>query len=406
MKTTHCLPRLTSRFTIVALAFLVVASVHAEDSFDLIGVERERILRKVADYLTAEPRTVTADICPRSQGGPHDFYSEGDYWWPNPEDPDDKYIRRDGESNPDNFVAHRLSLIRLSDIVGTFASAYVLTNDDRYVAHAIRHLRAWFVDEQTRMNPRLLYGQAIKGRYSGRSIGLIDTIHLVEVARGIKVLGDSDAFAGDDMTAIKGWFREYLTWINSHEYGLNEKQHPNNHGVCWSMQAAAFAELVGDKELLAWIRNQFKTVYIAEMMNEDGSFPAELARTKPYGYSLFMIDAMAVLAHIASNEEDNLWTFQLADGRGLLTGMKYITPYINDKSKWPLPPDVQYWDEWPVRHPCLFLAGFRTGQREYLRVWSRLEADPETYEVLRNLPVRHPLIWVPTCFPLSKSTIP
>ena len=35
------------------------------------------------------------------------------------------------------------------------------------------------------MNPHLLYAQAIKGRFTGRSIGIIDTLHLVEVARAI-----------------------------------------------------------------------------------------------------------------------------------------------------------------------------------------------------------------------------
>ncbi|MBT8056468.1 MAG: alginate lyase family protein, partial [Gammaproteobacteria bacterium] len=41
--------------------------------------------------------------------------------------------------------------------------------------------------------------------------------------------------------ADKDWFAGYLDWL-----------HPNNHGVCWSMQAAAFAILVGDEEGLYW----------------------------------------------------------------------------------------------------------------------------------------------------------
>src|SRR5258705_6773327 len=44
-------------------------------------------------------------------------------------------------------------------------------------------LRAWFVDDATRMSPHLLYAQAIKGRFTGRGTGIIDTLHLVEVAR-------------------------------------------------------------------------------------------------------------------------------------------------------------------------------------------------------------------------------
>ena len=42
------------------------------------------------------------------------------------------------------------------------------------------------------MNPSLLYGQAIQGRYS-RSIGVIDTLHLTEVARA-KILCSSPSF--------------------------------------------------------------------------------------------------------------------------------------------------------------------------------------------------------------------
>ena len=363
-------------------------------NFDLREIERARILKKAEEYLSEVPRTVTADICKRSKGGPHDYYSEGDYWWPDPRKPSGPYIRRDGETNPNNFLAHRESMVRLSEIIGTLTSAYLITKDEKYAAQAVRHLRAWFVDEKTHMNPSLLYGQAIKGRHSGRGIGIVDTIHLVEVARGAKLLCDSSSFTPKDQASVKAWFREYLTWINTHSYGKREKKYPNNHGVCWSLQAAAFADLVGDREQLEWIRNQFKTVYLKEMMATNGGFPAELERTKPYGYSLFVIDAMAGVAQIASTAEDDLWTFQLPDGRGMKKGMEFIVPYIIDKKSWPEKPDVMYWDEWPVRHPSLLFAGVKFRNTDYLAVWKKLEPDPKVFEVLRTLPLRHPLLWV------------
>lgn len=355
---------------------------------DIIAIETPRILEKATCYLREAPHTVTADLCERSTGRRHDFYSEGDYWWPDPTSPDAPYIRRDGMTNPDNFVAHRHAMVRLSDIVGTLVSAYLLTNEAMYAAHAVEHLKAWFVAADTRMNPNLLYGQAIKGRHTGRSIGIIDTIHLVEVARGAKLL-----CRFEEQAEVKAWFRTYLDWLNTHPYGQAEREHPNNHGVCWSLQAAAFADLVGDDGQLAWIREQFKTVYLAEMMQEDGGFSAELARTKPYGYSLFMIDAMASVAQIASNQADDLWTFQLPDGRGMARGMAFIAPYIEDKGKWPFSADVMYWDEWPVRHPSLLFAGLKFQNAAYLSLWERLEPDPLTFEVIRNLPLRHPLLW-------------
>ena len=131
------------------------------------------------------------------------------------------------------------------------------------------------------------------------------------------------------------------------------------------------------------------------MMDELGRFPAELKRTKPYGYSLFVIDAMAGVAQIASSETEDLWTFSTENGRSMAKGMAFIYPYVIDKGSWPLQPDVMYWEDWPVRHPSLLFSGIRFGKPDYLDAWESLEADPRTYEVLRNLPLRHPLLWVP-----------
>ena len=364
------------------------------EPFDLRAIERPRILRKAAAYLDEEPLTVTAFRAERSAGGPHDFYSEGDYWWPDPDNPGGPYVRRDGFSNPDNFVAHRRAMVRLSEIVGTLVSAHVLTGEPRYASKARQHLFAWFVDDATRMNPSLLYGQAISGRVTGRSIGIIDTIHLVEVARATRILGESGALPAADLGRIRGWFAEYLDWLVSHPYGQAERQHPNNHGVCWSMQAAAFADLVGRGDLLEWVRKQFREVYLGEMMAADGSFPAELDRTKPYGYSLFVLDAMATVARLASTPADDLWAVTLPDGRGMAKAMEFLFPYVQDKSAWPYGRDVLYWDEWPVRQPSLLFAGLRYDRPDYLGLWRGLEPDPVTPEVLRTLPVRHPLLWL------------
>src|SRR4051812_49544717 len=60
------------------------------------------------------PVTVTAAHSARSAGGPHDYFSEGDYWWPDPQNPDGPYIQKDGLSNPGNFNDHRRALMRFS----------------------------------------------------------------------------------------------------------------------------------------------------------------------------------------------------------------------------------------------------------------------------------------------------
>jgi Alginate lyase len=373
-----------------AAAALPAASLFGADSLDLAAEERPRVLRGAAKHLNEPPITVTSANSPRSEGGKHDYFSEGDYWWPDPKNPDGPYIQRDGMGNPDNFNDHRLALIRLSLIVPSLAAAYVLARDDKYAEHAAGHLRAWFIDESTRMNPNLQYAQAIHGRFTGRGTGIIDTLHLVEVARAVPLLD----LSARDLDGIKRWFAEYLEWMTTHPYGVAERDAKNNHGTCWATQVAAFARLTGNATLTEYCRNRFKTVLIPNQEADDGSFPLELARTKPYGYSLFNLDAMAILVQTLTTREDNLWTWQLSDGRGMALAVTYMYPFIADKSKWTKPPDVMYFKEWPVRQPSLLFAGRALDKPEYLDLWKKLDADPTVDEVIRNWPVRQPLLWL------------
>ncbi len=358
--------------------------------------ERARVVTAAQKYLAEQPITITASSSSRSAGGRHDFFSEGDYWWPDPQNPDGPYIQRDGMSNPDNFNDHRRYLMRLSVQVPALTAAWKLTGERRYADHAIEHLRAWFIDPATRMNPNLQFAQAIHGRFTGRGTGIIDTIHLVEVARAAEMLDTAPGWQPRDRQALRAWFTEYVTWLTTHPYGIAERDAKNNHGTCWVMQVAAFAHLTGDEKLLAYSRDRFKTVLVPNQIAPDGSFPEELRRTKPYGYSLFNLDAMAAVAQILSTPVDNLWTFTLPDGRGLGRVMEYMTPFIKNKKTWPKPPDVMYDAEWPMRHPSLLFAGLALNKPDYIALWSTLPADSTVDEVIRNFFIRQPVLWIDT----------
>jgi len=354
---------------------------------------RRTVLAQAAWALRQAPVTVTSSTCPRSAGGPHDFFSEGDYWWPDPQHPTGPYVQRDGLTNPANFVDHRLAMIRFSRIVGVLAAAYQLTGDEQYARHALLHLRAWFIDPATYMTPALLYAQAIQGRFTGRGIGIIDTIQLMEVAQGIWVLQGSRAFTAPETARLKDWFARYLTWLTTHPYGRDEMNASNNHGTCWVMQVAAFARLTANDTLLSFCRERYKTVLLPTQMAPNGSFPQELKRTKPYGYSLFNLDAMTMICHILSTKTDDLYAYQTPDGRSIRKGLEYLYPYVADKSAWPFAHDVMYWDNWPVAPPALVLGAIRFSNKDWLTTWQRLEHAPEVPEVIRNLPVRNPSIW-------------
>ena len=376
------------------MALLYQSVTCQQPKINIAAIDRARVIKAANQYLSENPITITASSSPRSAGGPHDFFSEADYWWPDPKDPNGPYIQRDGMSNPDNFVAHRRALMRLSVQVPALVAAWKLTKDKRYAARAAEHLRAWFIDESTRMNPNLQYAQAIHGVTTGRGTGIIDTIHLVEVARAIEVLEPSRAVSAAELRKIKQWFVDYLQWMTTSKNGIQERDAKNNHTSCWVMQVAAFAHLVGDQKLLEFCRERFKTVIVPNQIAVDGSFPEELRRTKPYGYELFNLEAMATVCQILSTSQDNLFTFQTADGRGFSRAMEYMAPFIADKKSWPLKPDVMYDKEWPMRQASLLFAGIAFKRPDYVELWKKLPADSKVEEVIRNFFIRQPILWV------------
>jgi hypothetical protein len=361
---------------------------------DVEATLRPYILKEAAWALNQDPITVTIETSPRSAGGKHDFYSEGDYWWPDAANPNGPYIQKDGLTNPQNFTAHRLAMIRFSRIIGALASAYKITHDDKYVKQALLHIRAWFATPETLMNPNLQYAQAIKGVATGRGIGIIDTIQLMEVVQGIIAMENSTAMNKQTLIVTKAWFTQYLNWLTTHQYGKYEMNAKNNHGTCWVMQVACFARFTGNNSLLAFCKTRYKEVLLPSQMAADGSFPLELKRTKPYGYSIFNLDAMATICSILSTPDDNLWDYETPDGRSIKRGVDFLSPYLKDKNQWPYPHDVMYWDNWPVAAPSLVFAALVFQNKNWLAIWKKLDHDSQEPEVIRNLPIRHPLIWL------------
>lgn len=379
----------------IAFGFSLMSPVmNATNEFDLMAIEKERVLNVASQYKDLKPVTITNFICERSAGNKHDFYSEGDYWWPDPENPNGPYIRKDGLSNPSNFTEHREAMIQFSQLSGALASAYILTKNEAYVKQLVPHLQAWFINTETKMNPNLQYAQAISGVTTGRGIGIIDTIHLMEVALAVHAIEASKAVSTKDIKKIKHWFKSYLNWLVTNPFGIAERDNGNNHSVCWAMQVAVFAKLVNNHKLIIFCKDFYKHTLLPNQMALDGSFPLELARTKPYGYSIFNLDAMATLCQMLSNKDENLFIYQTTDGKSLALGLKFLEPYLKNKDAWPYNKDVMYWDEWPVRQPALLFGGLAIQNTDYLKSWVALNPTFTTKEVIRNMPVRYPLLWM------------
>lgn len=362
---------------------------------DIRAIERRRILPQAEALPDVAPRTITSIAAPRSPAGLHDYYSEGDYWWPDPANPGGAYVRRDGRSNPDKFDGHRDALIAFGRAVPMLAAAWDLTRDARFADAAMRHLSAWFVDPATRMNPDLNHAQAIIGINGGRAIGVIDTLQVVEVARAATLFARRNAPGYAAIrAAVEQWFGAYLDWLTTSPFGIEERDQTNNHGTCWLLQTAAFAALLGRKDVLEAGRERLTTIIIPTQIEPDGRQPLELARTKPYAYSLFNLDVLTMSAWLLSEREGELIRWATADGRSVAGAIAFMAPCIADKARWSFQQDIEYFGDFPVRQPSLLFGGKAMRRDEWIALWNRLDPDPKVGEVVRNFPVRQPLLWL------------
>src|SRR5262245_66403924 len=100
-------------FCRAALGLVAATALPRPEPFNVAAFDRKRVLAAAGKYLREQPITVTVSSSDRSAGGRHDFCSEGDYWWPDPNNPGGPYIQRAGMSDSGNFVDDRPYLITI-----------------------------------------------------------------------------------------------------------------------------------------------------------------------------------------------------------------------------------------------------------------------------------------------------
>ena len=327
----RALPRV---FLIDAKALAQTRLRVADDDKDLAPAVAK--LRDEADRaLAADPFSVMEKMTVPPSGDKHDYMSVGPYWWPDPDKPDGKpYIRRDGQVNPERHQFDNALMSEMGAAVDTLALAYYLTGHEPYAQHAAKLLRAWFLDEATRMNPHLEYGQAIPGRCDGRGIGIIDTTRLVRLVDAVGMLAGSPAWTATDQEVLEAWFGEYLRWMLQSKYGRDESRTRNNHGTWYDVQVASFALFARRDDVAQKVLGEVPARRIATQIEPDGSQPHELARTRSFDYSTMNLRGMFELAALGRCVGVDLWNFQTDDGRGVRKALDWLIPYAAGEKAW------------------------------------------------------------------------
>jgi hypothetical protein len=249
--------------------------------------EIDTLIGKAGVMLKMEPVSVMDKTTVASSGDKHDYMSQGPYWWPDPEKPDGlPYIRRDGEKNPEvEGFSDKRNLHDLIDAVDVLGLAYFYTEDEKYASKATELLNTWFLDEATRMNPNLNFGQAIPGRTEGRGIGIIETRDFGYLLDGVSLLHGSDAWTDQHHQEFTQWVSDYLHWLVNSSHGKDEAVHGNNHSTWYYVQTIAMALFTEQDSLAQSLQQQGLPIIIDNQIEADGSQPRELARTRSWDYS-------------------------------------------------------------------------------------------------------------------------
>src|SRR5579883_2821647 len=298
-------------------------------------------LGRAADRaLAAGPFSVMDKTATPPSGDPHDYYSVGPYWWPNPDTPDGlPYVQRDGEVNPqsrDNTYDFA-ALDQLTKSVGNLGVAYYLTDDPRYADHAALLIRTWFLDPATRMNPHMRYSQTVPGRPGERGTGIIDARQFIAVTDAATLLGGALAWSAADDAALRAWFAAFLAWLQQSPAGQQEARAPNNHGSWYAAQVAAYALFTGQDSVARPTTAERGPALIASQIEPDGRQPRELARTRPFHYSAFNLEALTALALLGARAGVDLWGYETPDGRGIRAALDYLVPFATGAAPWPYP---------------------------------------------------------------------
>ncbi|MEM1165340.1 MAG: alginate lyase family protein [Planctomycetota bacterium] len=304
-------------------------------------------------------------------GDPQDYMSLSPYWWPNPDTPDGTpYIRRDGEINPERHDYDTPKMGDMGKAVRDLAFAYAVSGDERFADRAGAHLRAWFIDPGTRMNPHMRFAQSVPGVADGRAVGIIDTNRLRWVPDSAVILVPSNAWTHEDHTALQRWFAEYLEWLLTSDLGIEEGRARNNHGTWYLAQTALYALFTGQHDRVRQQVNAAKPL-LASQIEPNGSQPHELARTRSLDYCDFNIRAYLDLSRYGEQVGVDLFAYESEDGRSLRHAIDYVIPYMTGDEEW------SYRQISPPRYHMYY---------QMLRMAARLYDEPRYEAAAQNLP--------------------
>ncbi|CAE6462698.1 unnamed protein product [Rhizoctonia solani] len=267
------------------------------------------------------------------------------------------YKPRDGKVNPDTReIKSSAYVIQMSQSVLWNAIAAVASGSNHHDKSAADFIDAFFLDNKSRMNPKIEFGQVVRGppgTQAGSYMGILDMRALVKVVNAILVLRETQSpywtqdhdekmktwatqyiqsveasaspYWNQDRDAkMKTWATQYVQWVEASAVGKKAARAANNHGSFYPNQIAALKILSGDTAgarlvLQSYFDNQFQDQIIAS-----GEQPLEAVRTRPFHYRCFNLEAIITNAKLGDYVGINYWSVRTKYGATIQTAVDYL----------------------------------------------------------------------------------
>ena len=305
---------------------------------------------------------------------PHDYVSIATYWWPNPESEDGlPYTSRDGQLSPDLKLYDRARWEIAADGIVMLAKAAYFLDEPRFGREAVARARRWFLDAETRMNPHLRYAQMIPGRCTGRQYGVIDfSLYLPAVLDHIQLCAELDdsPWTTTDQNSMTDWCDNFLTWLESHEFGRKEEEATNNHAIYYDRMVVCIALFLNRPERA---RTQLEKTRkrILQQIEPDGSMPRELRRTCSFGYTVMNTRGFVDLAWMGRRVGRDLWACADDDGRSIPAAVDFLYQHACLPKPWPYQQiePIDWRMVWPVLAKAEALSDRQFDRAPLLQRW-------------------------------------
>jgi hypothetical protein len=142
-----------------------------------------------------------------------------------------------------------------------------------------------------------------------------------------------DALSAAERKALRQWFADYAEWLDTSPLGRDEAAAKNNHGMFFDVQLAAYWLYIGETQRARKLVFDAQARRFAAQIDTQGRMPLELARTRPYHYHTFTLEAATRLARYGEVVGVDLW-HAVIDGKSLRAVLNLVAATVVDPASW------------------------------------------------------------------------